>query len=488
MSQADQFPDPDLSFLDGPTGFNVAAVGRGLDDAAQQLEKQTRAITDIAQTATVDRVHEVLVGVKQSLDVAATNAAKVAQVFASMHTAWEVWKAHAPRQAEIAFAERSVADARERLMAAAANEHHTHTGGKVTAECRAQLKYAEAKLNELIRHREDADKALADALASAEEQLKLIPNDPNSGKGGPPTNPSAPAPKSETPAPPAASVPAPAAPGPGASAPAPVGELPGTALPGAPLSSPDTSLSATPETPAATTGSGLSPAQAGALAAALGQQQQQGQAQPQAQPQMAPAMAAPMQQQKPAENPFAKSDNYDPNALLASLAAAPLAATGLAGASPATYAAPAITPLNPASTSFSPATLWNTPGGSLTPAPALNPIVTGTSVSGLTTDSNVTGRADGATPRTATSPSPATNLSGASGAETAATRAGAGTGAGMGAPMVPMSPMMGGMGNSGASKDREMVNATMTPEQAKLLGLETIGEAVPGGTIARKED
>jgi hypothetical protein len=63
-----------------------------------------------------------------------------------------------------------------------------------------------------------------------------------------------------------------------------------------------------------------------------------------------------------------------------------------------------------------------------------------------------------------------------------------GSGMGMGAPMVPMSPMMGGMGGGGAGKDREMVTATMTPEQARLLGLETIGEAVPGGTIARKED
>ncbi len=98
------------------------------------------------------------------------------------------------------------------------------------------------------------------------------------------------------------------------------------------------------------------------------------------------------------------------------------------------------------------------------------------------------GRPDGPTARTATSPGPATNLSGAAPDQaTARTAAGAGTGMGGVPPM--MGPMMGGMnGMGGAGKYREPVTAAMTPDQAQLLGLEAVATAVPGGTIARKDD
>lgn len=479
MSGSEGFPDPDLSFLEGTTGEDIAAIGRGLDDAAQQLEKQTRAIADQAQTATVDRVLDALVGIKKRLEEAAVAANQSAKAFEELKRAWETWKATAPRQSELAAAEQAVTEASGRLKAASEDGLVM-----VAAICRKDLKAAEAKRNKLFETREAADDELTKALVAAKEMIPGVLDviAPRT------TNPDATSPKSETPAAPAPkTLPGPTATVPGPAAPAPGGELPGASLPGAPLNSPGTGLSGMPETPAATTGSGLSPAQAGALAAALGQQQQQGQAQPQAAPAMAAMPQMPQQQpQKP--NPSANSDNYDPNALLASLAAAaPMGALAGVGAAPSmsnTYASPAITPLNPTGPTFTPLN----PVGSLTPAPALNPVVTGTSVSGLTTTNNVTGLADGATTRTATSPSPATNLSGAHADQTAAARPGGmGTGAGMGAPMMPMGmPMNGGMG--GAGKDREMVTATMTPEQARLLGLETIGEAVPGGTIARKED
>jgi hypothetical protein len=44
MSEMDQYVDPDLSFLEGTTGDDIAAVGRGIDEAATKLEVQTRDI------------------------------------------------------------------------------------------------------------------------------------------------------------------------------------------------------------------------------------------------------------------------------------------------------------------------------------------------------------------------------------------------------------------------------------------------------------
>jgi hypothetical protein len=460
MSEADQYPDPDLSFLEGTTGEDIAAVGRGLEGAAQQLDRQTREIAAGAQTTTVDRVLDALVAIKKGLEEAASAADTAASAFRKMQLAWEEWKANAPRQLEIATAEQEVTEARQQLMVA---------DGPHAALFRRKLKAAEARLTDLIEKRRAADAALAADLEAAKELLARIPWDV------PLPNP--------VPAPPAAAPgPTTSTPGPAASVPAPGGELPGTSLPGATLP-PGTSLSGVGETPLGATGS--SPNSAAAALAALAAQQQQPQQPVQIPQPMAPAMAAP-QQQKPAESPFGSAgEPIDLAALLGPAAMGALAGAGTSPAMSSTYASPAITPLTPAGPTFTPLN----PTGSLAPAPVLNPIVTGTSVSGLTTDSNVSGRADGATPRTATSPGPATGLSGAHADQNATGRPGGmGAGAGMGAPMMPMSPMMGGMGNGGAGKDREMVTATMTPEQVKLLGLETIGEAVPGGTIARKED
>lgn len=463
MSEADQFPDPDLSFLEGTTGEDIAAVGRGLDESAQQLDRQTREIADQAQTATVDRVLDALVDIKKGLETAAAAADTAAAAFRAMQQAWEEWKANAPRQIEIVSAEQEVADARQQLMVA---------DGPHAALFRRKLKAAEAKLTGLIERRKAADAELAAALEAAQSMLPSpgpIPELPSGVDGTTPKTLPTPGPTTSPP-------------GPAASAPAPGGELPGTSLPGETLP-PGTSLSGMGETPLTATGS--NPSAAAALAALAAQQQQPQQPVQIPQP-MAPAMAAPQQQQKPAENPFGSAgEPIDLAALLGPAAMGALAGAGAAPGLSSAISSPAITPLNPTvGPTFTPLG----PVGSLTPAPVVNPIVTGTSVSGLTTDSNVTGRADGTAARTATSPSPATGLSGAHTDQATARPGGMGTGMGMGAPMMPMSPMMGGMGGGGAGKDREMVTATMTPEQAKLLGLETIGEAVPGGTIARKED
>lgn len=451
MSEADQYPDPDLSFLEGTTGEDIAAVGRGLEDAAQQLDRQTQEIAAGAQTTTVDRVLDALVAIKKGLEAAAAAADTAASVFRNMQAAWEAWKGNAPRQEAIAFAERSVADARQRLMDA--DDRHA-------ALFRRQLREAEAKLTELIEKRKAADAELAAALERAQAMLIPIPGMPD--------------PRVIVPPGPAAAAPGPAAPGPtvavpGPAAAAPPAGLPGTALPGA-TPPPGTGLSAMPETAGAATASGLSPAQAGALAAALSQQQQ---SQPPVQiPQpMAPAMAAP-QQQKPAENPFGGAgEPIDLAALLGPAAMGALAGVG-APALSSTTASPALTPLTPAGPTFTP--LNPTGLGGATPAnPVVQPVVTGTSTAGLTTDSNVSGRSDGTAARTD---------------QTAATRPGGmGAGTGMGAPMMPMMPMGMG-GNGGAGKDRDPVTANQSSDGYLLSGAAAIGEAIPGGTIARKEE
>lgn len=191
----------------------------------------------------------------------------------------------------------------------------------------------------------------------------------------------------------------------------------------------------------------------------------------------AAAELAPPQPQRRAEDPFANADSYDPNEVLAAISRGDFRPTT------ATVAAPAITPAATPQPTFTPL--------GLTGAAAVNPVVaqpitTGTSISGLETSSNVSGRPDGATARTATSP--ATNLSGAIADQTSGRAPAAGVGTGMGGVPPMMGPMMGGMGGSGAGKDREPVTAAMTPDQAQLLGLEAVATAVPGGTIARKDD
>ena len=59
----------------------------------------------------------------------------------------------------------------------------------------------------------------------------------------------------------------------------------------------------------------------------------------------------------------------------------------------------------------------------------------------------------------------------------------------MGPGGMPIMPMVPGAGaGSGGGKDRELVTAKMTPDQIKLRALDTIAEAVQGGTIAQKRD
>ena len=478
MSEADKYPDYDFSFLDGATGIDLAAIGRGLDDATKGLELKSAEIADTAQTATVDRVQGELSDIRKSLATAATDAAKAAAAFQAMKAAWDTWKANAPRHAELVAAEDAVTKARADLIA--------HSHAKIGPDShvglyRMALKHAEAHLRDLITRRESADEALEAALEQAKTQL-LGKQEEGKTYSGSPNTPPAPPPAAAVPTPPAAPAPGPSAPAPGASpgndapAPAPAapgGELPSTATPPAPETS-----------PSAGTGS-ADPSTAAALAALLGQQQQQPQAaqgQPQGMPAMPTMPQVPMAQQKPdpalTGNDAANNDLVD---LLNSIAPAPVPVpmSSLSGTTPSVAVPSLAVP-----ETITPATPWNTPGA-LSALPPLNPVTTGTSLTGLTTDTNVTGRADGATARSATSP--ASHLSASSGAASANSAAQPHAAMGAGMPMMPMGgPMMGGPGGGNAKRDT--VKATLTSDQAQLLGLEAVAEAVPGGTIAQKKD
>ncbi len=480
---ADDYPDYDLSFLDGTTGSDLGALSKGLDSAAADLQKRASDLDGTAEGQTVERVHQDLISIKQALDTAAGRAASAAAAFQDMKNAWDTWKANAPKHAELVAAEKAVADAREALKAA--DNHHA-------ALFRAALKRAQEALRDLIAKREAADAALSKALDEAKKKLgegsgwgnrdeqsdkdgETPASAPGSGSPAPKTT-TAPGPGSESPA--AASTPAPAA------APAPAtGAAP----------APETAPSST------TNGSGLSPTTAAALGAALAQQQPQ---QSQAQPQMPMMPQIPMAAQQPNTKPAGQgSPNGDGvigtddilRALgpAAAAAALPLGAAGLGAAAsfaPVTVAAPATSPSAPWSST--------SPAPNLSVAPAVNPVTTGTSIAGLVTDNNVTGRPDNVASRSAFAPNPgatatASHLAGAQvggGAAAGGTTTGSAGAAGVpgaGMPMMPMMPIAG-TGAGAAQNQRDPVSAKLTPEQQELMGLPTIAESVAGGTIAQR--
>lgn len=90
MSEADKYPDYDLSFLEGTTGDDLSALSRNIDDSAKQLGRKIDEIPEAARTETTERVYEDLVALRQGLEKAATDVAKTASAFNKMKAAWGV--------------------------------------------------------------------------------------------------------------------------------------------------------------------------------------------------------------------------------------------------------------------------------------------------------------------------------------------------------------------------------------------------------------
>ena len=260
---ADDFPDFDLSFLDGTTGSDLTKLSKDLEDAAADLQAKSDSIDGNTEGTTVDQVRGELTDIRTALESSAANAAAAAAAFAAMKSAWDKWKADAPRQAEIAAAEQAVAALRKDLMEA--DPHHA-------ALYRPVLDAAKDHLNDLIDRREAADAALAAALEEA--QLKLGVQEDWEEQRGRVENPVPPEPVS---APPPGDS-APKSESTGEAAPAP-GDSATPGAPGVAAAPADaSSLPSTATSPsAADTGTALSPAALAALGAAAGQQ-------PQAQP------------------------------------------------------------------------------------------------------------------------------------------------------------------------------------------------------------
>jgi hypothetical protein len=459
-------PDPDLRVAESNSAPALRAEAGKLFAAENDVARQINAIAATNEGQGAEREVKNLEATKASLDNAAVVLTRTAELHEALAVAAATYRREVPTGLEI-FAAWAVTEKIRWEVAA-----HAEAGGPEYLAAKKEQRRAQNELDDLERRRAEAIAAFEDARGVALEKFRgQVPDAPAVEVGGE-TPLGTPAPRTATPTVPAPEVPA-TTPLPARAAPA---ELPSAATPSD--ATPDTNLASVPGT-----GGGLTPAQAAVLGAALSQQLGQSQQQPVQipQPQMAaPAPAlTPPQQQRRAEDPFA---DYDPNAVLAGLA------RGDFRPATATVAAPAITPMNQPPT-FTPLS----PGSSLSGLTPVNPVVaqpvvTGTSTAGLITDNNVSGRPDGATARTATSPAPSTNLSGAIVDQASGRAPAAGVGTGMGGIPPMMGPMMGGLGGSGAAKDREPVTATMTPDQARLLGLEAIGEAVPGGTIARKDD
>lgn len=490
-------PDPDFRLADSAVGDAMSAAAEAFESEQQAIGRALADIHTANSGVEIDKLTAQLEQLRGDLRKAGQAAQAAAELQQRCARAAADFHKSAPTVDEVIAAWEDWQESRRVQIGAA--------GGPGAPEARGKAKAAQDRYSKLVKQREDAIKAYESAedgaLAAFGADVPDLGMDHDIGRSttGVPT-PKRGTPLASSPDAPQASAPAPSASSAGPSAAGEASSLPEAGSP-ATGAAPETSLStaapAAESAPAPNT-SGPSPAQAAAIGALLAQQQAQQAGQQQAQqPQMAPAGAMPAmgalppQQAKRDENPFANAPLEDalPPSLLAALTAPAL---------------PSYTPPAPVTTpSFTPAAFTPAPdpvysginlpgGGGLSSAPGLNPVitppVTGTSLSGLVTDSNVTGRADGAAPRTAMSPS-ATHLAAGSAEQARATGTTAG-GTGVGAPgMVPPmlgGPMGGGAGNGGQKRDP--VTAKMTEDQIKLLGLETIGEAVPGGTIAQRKD
>jgi hypothetical protein len=311
----------------------------------------------------------------------------------------------------------------DRAVDQASKDFQTKAQTSDAAEALQKLKEAQQRRAALIEQRDAADAALADALAAAVGKLLEIAPKPSAksdgihGRTG--THPNGP------PAAPAR----PAAPAPGT----PPAMHPSAA-------------------PAAGTSTGPTPDQAAAIAALMARPQQQPAQIPQ--PQAAPLTPPPAPTMGGATRPNDRKGLTDDD----------LAALGVPVGTPLPHPAGMVTPHSPAP---------------VTPAAPV-PATSGTSSTGLHTDTNTSGRSEA--PRTALSASTAVNAAGQAGGAGAA---GTGQTTPMGTPMIP--PVGGmGAGGGGATGRVGKVLKYNAADQAIMHGRLATGEAVRGGTIAQR--
>ncbi|MCH9734104.1 MAG: hypothetical protein K0U78_06060 [Actinomycetia bacterium] len=424
-------PDPDMSIADSDFGETALRHSRTLTDLVKELGESILALGDAGGGKKITAEQEQLVAQRDKLDRQAEQAFADHQFAEELKAAATAFRSAAPTAETITYAWEAWQAAQVALREALNSDGPT--ADAVAAEKRTQQQYFQ-----LQREREQA-------IATHEEaEQRAMANRRKKTESGVEDSKTPDARRREGTLDGAPGAPVPGKPG----TPAPVGGTPPKAAPGTALAS----------------SGGQTPAQAKALSDLLSKQAGQPVAlppqQPQPQPQVAPAAAAPAamapggQRAANGRKPFDGSD--------LDRALGPVAALAM-GAPPVMSAA-------------SPA-----------PLPAPTPTVTGTSHTGLTTGSDVSGRAEPA--RTAFSP--ATNLSAAHAEQAVGRQPATGTGAHgqpMGHGMMPMAPGLGGAGAGGAPKKDAEPITTYDSEQAELHGHQIVSEAVPGGTIAQRRD
>jgi len=475
-------PDPDLRVAESGLGATLREKAQRLNSLADQIGKTEQQLATTNSGTTVDRILTVFDGVRKSLSEGADAAWAAATFHEHLAAAAARYRNDAPTVEEVLAAWALVEQTR------AAKDAAEQRGGSYAAEGRAWQR-AKDHLVDLQRRRTDAIAAYTADEAEAVADFQAAGGDRKVGRTSPtlttPTTPkSAPAP------------PPPAAPREQPTTPAP----PSAVMPPMPQLEPQ----ATPPAPEAVTssiggGSGIDPSKL-LSALALQQAMQPPQVAPQPQPQM--FQPQPQPTTKPVDENRAPLTGDDIARLLTDAAPGaaivgglPLGPNGLGGAPTFTSASPAITPAATTPT-YSPAAPWNTT--SLAGTAPLNPVTTGTSISGLSTDNNVTGRPDNVAARTAYTPAGTATATGShlSGTQAgvAAGSAGAAGAATAGAPVggMPMmgGPMMGGPGGggNGGAAHREPVTAKPGSDGWLLTGGPAMDAAVDGGTIAQRKN
>ncbi|WP_078321702.1 hypothetical protein [Mycobacteroides chelonae] len=472
LSSIDAMPDPDAKPTPAAQGDAVAtaiqttAVGIGTDLDGKTPED---VAADAAAAGTTTR------------DLAAT-AVTVADAVRILKKAAAEWRKNAPKKADFDAAEKELADARKQMSDAAEASGDTSAASK-------RVEDALAHLRKITAERKAADDAFDREWKKAVAKLKTLKGAETDQDGDSPGAPGKPA------------TPGTQSTGSGNGTPA---AKPGSGTP-AGIPKPTGTPAATPpsSTPTSTNGKDTDLNTALAAAALAGQGQNQQPQQAATTPQATPAATQPQQQNQGDKD----KGKDDPNKTLQDEAernsAAFLSAAGITNPTTAgPITSPSPTPAPVANTNGNNTVLRGPDakitGTGLNGAPAVNtqaPATSGTSQTGLTTQSEVSGRPQG-TENKPFGPTPAgaeTKTSGATG-NTAQSQAAAQQQAqrGAGMPMMPMVPPMGGApagGGGGRHGDDDPTKILgRGPNGERLLGdQEALKEAVPGGTIAQNK-
>ncbi|KXO90985.1 Uncharacterised protein (plasmid) [Tsukamurella tyrosinosolvens] len=489
------FPDLDVSH---PSAEEV----KTFTDATTALEATANSVRttrdEIQRGASGNKINvqtAVLTDIEQKLRDAATKTAKVAAAMKVLREAGDTWLKVAPKKAEIEEAEKEVETARE-VMAMADRM------GVPSGPPAAKFEEAKKKLREMLEKRKAADDAYNAACKKAAGRVEVpqVQVDGGTGVQAPGTG----SPGSGSGNGGGSSKPGAGSGGGGAGSGSPGGG--GAGKPGGTPSAakPGGTPAATPAADKPSTTTSATPTAADqALANALTQAQQQGQGQGQQGAGAGAPVAAAQPQQQPNQQGKDKDGKLDgsggpitTDALdkafglgLGGTTAAGLGGSG-AGATPSQ---PQTSPSGTAPTTGGGTRFregFEAPGAGNPGAKPLQSGVTGTSVTGVQTGADVSGRSTptpGAFSNPAGAGNASTNTSGASPGNQNPTlgRGTSPTGMPMmGAPMMPPMGGAGGGGRSGKSPEDRGVLA----ENPLLDGSAALEEAVKHGTIIRRDE